>query len=66
MKEPTGNLEAELESYRKRIQRQEEDIRELKLDLEIANRTITHMEGLVEQYRYQAFVNLNKDKDDWK
>lgn len=64
MKEPTGDVEAELDSYKRRIQLHCQDINELKLDLEIANRTISHLEGLIEQYKYQAFVNANKD--DWK
>ena len=65
MKEPTGDIEAELDALHKRIQRQEKDIEEYKLDLEIANRTITYMEGLIAEYRYQAFMN-QRDEDDWQ
>jgi len=65
MKEPTGDIEAEIESYKRQIRKQEEDIAEYRLELELANRTITHLEGMIEQYRYQAFVN-QRNVDDWK
>lgn len=65
MKEPTGNIEAEVESYRKHIRRLEQDNEEYRHELEIANRAITHLEAVVEAFKYQAFVN-DKSRDDWK
>lgn len=66
MKEPTGETEAELQSLLRQINRLNQDNQEYKLELELANRTITHLEGLIEQFKYQAFVNINRSTDDWK
>lgn len=65
MKEPTGEIEAELDVYKEQIHYLMNEIDEYKNDLEIANLTILHLEGLVEQFKYQAFVN-QKGTDDWK
>lgn len=57
MKEPTGETEAEIQSLQKQINRLEQDNKEYRQDLEIANSTITHLEGWIEQFKYQAFIN---------
>lgn len=65
MKEPTGETEAEIQSLQRQINRLNQDNQEYRLELELANQTIIYLESLIEQYKYQAFVN-DKNKDDWK
>lgn len=66
MKEPTGETEAEIRSLQRQINRLNQDNQEYRLELELANQTIIYLESLIEQYKYQAFVNQNRSADDWK
>lgn len=66
MKEPTGETEAEIQSLLRQINRLNQDNQEYRLELELANQTIVYLEALIEQYKYQAFVNQNRSADDWK